>query len=282
MASGNNGPATVSAAELKHAEAGAEKDAAPGNVSETCATCIAEDCKKKIEQIEKETKQITDIKDPIERNKAITAAYGKLAAQDPSNRWIKLASVVSAQGGCAMKLTRSLDPDVITGIDPKYDFMNPTGLDPWYNMYQALGDANKAIFGDIYPMAAYRARHGYEDMKKCYAATGKVIPPKIKSAFDELEKGNLKSASDWIADFEQRDVVQPVYENYSGTFSMMEGASAVLKPVLKKNLYDIPVSTTCGDPNVVPFVGSISNPNHRVNYYNSLMNRLSSQQDWKW
>lgn len=229
MGSENN--AQPSANELKRAEAGAEKGAAPGNVSETCATCIAADCKKKIE---KETKRITDIKDPIERNKAITAAYGKLATQDPSNRWIKLASVVSAQGGCAMRLTRSLDPDVITGIDPKYDFMNPTGLDPWYNMYQALGDANKAIFGDIYPMAAYRARHGFEDMKKCYAATGKDIPPKIKSAFDELEKDNLKSASDWIADFEQRDVVQPVYEDYSGTFSMMEGTSAMLKPVLKK------------------------------------------------
>lgn len=142
--------------------------------------------------------------------------------------------------------------------------------------------------------AAYRARHGYEDMKKCYAATGKTIPPKIKNAFDELEKGNLRGASDWIADFEQRDIVQPVYEKYDGTFGLMEFGNSVLKGGKsalnffgtnfdsEKNLYDIPVSTTCGDPNVVPFQGSISNPNNRVNYYNSLMQRLSTQPGWRW
>ncbi len=280
MASEDN--AHPSASEMKNAEAGAENGAAPGNVSETCETCIAADCKKKIEEIEKETKRITDIRDPIERNKAITAAYGKLATQDPNNRWIKLASVVSAQGGCAMKLTRSLDPDVITGIDPKYDFMNPTGLDPWYNMYQALGDANNSIFGDIYPKAAYRARHGYEDMKKCYAAEGKTIPDGLKKSFEALEKGDLKGASDRMAEYEQREVVQPVYERYRGTFSMMEKGSAVKKFFTGTNFYDIPVSTTCGDPNVVPFEGSISNRDHRVGYYKALMERLSSQQGWTW
>lgn len=282
MTSQSNPQPTVSANDLKRAEAGAEKGVAPGNVSETCQACIAADCKKKIEEIEKEKNRIASIDDPIERNKAITNAYGKLAAEDPQNRWIKLASVVSAQGGCAMKLTRSLDPDVRTGIDPNYDFMNPTGLDPWYNMYHALGDANKAIFSDIYPLAAYRARHGYEDMKRCYAATGKTIPPKITAAFNKLEEGDLKEASDRIADFEQRDVVQPVYEEYSGTFGLMKFGSVVQKPFTGTNLYDIPVSTTCGDPNVVRFRGSISNPNDRVNYYNSLMERLSAQQGWKW
>lgn len=281
MASNNNAKPPVSADALKRAEAGAEKGAVPGNVSENCETCIAADCKKKIEKIEKEKNQIAAIEDPIERNKAITAAYGKLAAEDPQNRWIKLASVVSAQGGCAMKLTRSLDPDVHAGIDPKHDFMNATGLDPFHNMYHALGDANNAIFSSIYPLTAYRARHGYEDMKKCYAATGKEIPPKIMAAFDKLEEGDMARASDRIADFEQRDVVQPIYEKYSGTFALMEFGSGIQKPLTGTNLYDIPVSTTCGDPDVVPFKGSISNPSHRVDYYKSLMERLSSQQGWR-
>ncbi|MCG7509246.1 DUF2515 family protein [Mesorhizobium retamae] len=239
---------------------------------------IKSECKQRIEAIERETNAITAIEDPIERNKAITAAYDKLAREDPSNRWIKLASIVSVQGGCSMKLVRSLDPDVIAGLDP--DPMNGTGLDPWYNMYQALGDANKAIFRDIYPFAAFRARHGYEQMKKCYAAEKKNLPPEIQKAFQEIDNGNLRAGADNIAMFEQMKIVQPVYEKYSGTFGLMEVANKPYKLISGKNTYDIPVSTQCGDSNTVPFRGEIANPRDRVGYYNDLMNALERQQGW--
>ncbi|OOO27837.1 hypothetical protein BS627_03775 [Agrobacterium salinitolerans] len=164
-------------------------------------------------------------------------------------------------------------------------------------MYQALGDANKEIFGDIYPKAAYRARHGYEDMKKCYAAEGKPIPDGLKKSFEALDQKppDLKTASDRMAEYEQREVVQPVYDRYRKTFSMMEMGNSVSKWAkgranslfgsgynASQNLYDIPLSTTCGDPNVIPFQGSISNRDHRVGYYKDLMSRLASQQGWTW
>lgn len=267
---------------MKKAEAGADQNAAPGSATQTCASCNAaekSECAKKIDAIQQETNKINSISDPIERNKAITAAYKDLAAHDPSNRWIKLASIVSSQGGCAMRQVqgvRSYFPSVKDGLD------NATGTSFTQNMYHALGDANKAIFGDIYPYAAYRARYGYENMKKCYAAERKAIPDKIQKSFESLEKNNLKDASDYIADFEQRDVVQRVYDEYKGTFTEMSIANSIQKPFSGKNVYDIPVSTTCGDPNTVPFVGSISNSKDRVNYYNSLMDRLSAQQGWTW
>ncbi len=150
------------------------------------------------------------------------------------------------------------------------------------NMYHALGDANKAIFGDIYPMAAYRARYGYEDMKKCYASEGKTIPDPMVKGFDYLAQGNLKKASDNIAWYEQTEVVQPVYDEYSGTFWAMEKASDLKKLESGKNLYDIPLSTTCGDPDTIPFIGSISNADDRVEYYKTLMDVLARREGWPW
>ncbi|AKI00503.1 hypothetical protein IMCC20628_01793 [Hoeflea sp. IMCC20628] len=171
---------------------------------------------------------------------------------------------------------RSYFPSIKDSLD------SSTGMSFTKNMYRALGDANKAIFSDIYPMAAYQARYGYEDMKKCYAATGKKIPNKISKSFESLENGNLRQASDLMADYEQRDVVQNVYDDYKGTFTEMSVANVIQKPFTGSNLFDIPVSTDCGDTDKVPFVGSISNPDDRVGYYNALMDKLSTQQGWSW
>lgn len=60
----------------------------------------------------------------------------------------------------------------------------------------------------------------------------------------------------------------------------MKMASAVQKPFTGKNLYDIPVSTTCGDPNTIPFAGNISKGADRVDHYRSLMDALKKEQGW--
>lgn len=279
MVSGNN--AQPSASEMKNAAAGAEKGAAPGNVSETCETCIAADCKKKIEEIEKQTKRISDIKDPVERNKAITAAYKKLAGENLKNRWIKLASIVSAQVGCSLNDAKSWKDGLQYGADGGPAF----GYEAASNMYDALGEGNKSIFESIYPMAVYQARYGYEDMKKCYAALGKQIPKRVNDAFESLEKGRLKDAADALGNYEQREIVQPLYEKYSGTFSVVEAGNSVYKNLPwnnGKNIYDIPVSYNCGAPNPVSLNSPISNPDNRVDYYQSLMQRLTDIEKWKW
>ncbi|OLP43059.1 DUF2515 family protein [Rhizobium oryziradicis] len=281
MTSQSNQQPTVSASELKRAEAGAEKDAAPGNVSETCQACIAADCKKKIEEIEKKTKSITDIQDPIERNKAITAAYKNLFAENPQNRWIKLASIVSSQVGCSLNDAKSWRDGLQYGADGGPAF----GYEIASNMYDALGEGNRNIFQSIYPMAVYQARYGYEDMKKCYAALGKQIPKRVNEAFESLESGNLKDAADALGNYEQREIVPPLYEKYNGTFSVVEAGNSVYKNLpwnSGKNIYDIPVSYNCGAPNPVPFNSPISNTNRRVDYYQSLMQRLTDIEKWKW
>ncbi|MBB4010687.1 DUF2515 family protein [Allorhizobium taibaishanense] len=280
MTSQSNSQPAASASELKRAEAGAEKGAAPGNVSETCQACIAADCKKKIEEIDKETKRITDIEDPIARNKEITAAYKSLFSQDPTNHWLKLGSIVSSQVGCNMNLIQGKRdgfpfPSLKDSID------STTGVSFSKNMMSALGEGNKAIFRDIYPLAAYRARHGFDDLKKCYAAQGKEIPPQMKDALARLEKNDSRGSADLIGDYEQKQIIQPVYQKYDGTFFMAENiAGPVWKTIYKHYPYEIPVSSSCSDTNIVEFPGSISNMDDRVLYYHKLMDRLSSQEGW--
>jgi hypothetical protein len=245
-----------------------------GNQSsgEICESC----CRNRIKQIDDETRAIVSIDDPLERNKAITQAYTEVAAKDPDDRWVKLASVVSAQGGCAMAKVAN----VRSWLSWKQALDDKTGMSFSNNMYQALGDANKGIFRDIYPVAAYKARHGWADLKACYAEAGRTLQPELRDAFDKMEKGDLDGAADGIAKFEQMKVVQPVYDAYSGTFSVMKGLSALQKPIAGTNLFDIPVSTLCGDPNVVPFAGDIAKGADRVEYYRSLMDTLKREQGW--
>ena len=253
--------------------ADAVQGAGKGAAGEFCEQC----CKNRIKEISDQTNSISSIQDPIERNKAITQAYNAVAAQDPQDRWVKLASIVSAQGGCAMHRVK----DARSYLQPFKDWLDDrTGVSFTKNMYNALGDANKAIFSDIYPYAAYRAKYGTQNMKDCYAKEGKPIPPELEDAFDKMDKGELNAASDAIAKFEQMKVVQPVYDQYSGTFWWMKQASDVRKWFTGDNLYDIPLSTTCGDPNTVPFRGDIAKGSDRVAYYQDLMSRLKAQQRW--
>lgn len=259
-------------AEVTARASNAVQEAGNGDAKGVCASC----CQSKIKVVDDQTRQIAAIKDPIERNAAITKAYTDVAAQDPQDRWVKLASVVSAQGGCAMKQVAG----VRSWLSWKQPLDDATGASFTNNMYHALGDANKGIFSDIYPVAAYKAKFGWASLKECYASEGKPLQPELEDAFDKMDKGDLDAASDGIAKFEQMKVVQPVYDQYSGTFAEMKMASAVQRPFTGKNLYDIPVSTTCGDPQTIPFAGNISKGADRVDYYRSLMDALKKEQGW--
>lgn len=86
-------------ADVTTSASNAVQQAGNGDAKGVCASC----CQSKIKVIDDQTRQISAIKDPIERNAAVTRAYTEVAAQDPQDRWVKLASVVSARGGCAMK-----------------------------------------------------------------------------------------------------------------------------------------------------------------------------------
>jgi hypothetical protein len=72
--------------------ANAVQQAGNGDAKGIRAPC----CQSKVKVIDDQTNRIAAIRDPIERNAAITQAYTEVAAQDPQDRWVKLASIVSA------------------------------------------------------------------------------------------------------------------------------------------------------------------------------------------
>lgn len=231
----------------KDPTAAALKRLSSGSPSQGCASC--DECKKWLSEVEKEAQKHSAEADDHKRNKNITQAYNDLYKDDPNNKWIGLAGNVSAQVGCSMN-----------------GFMRNTS-----GMTAALGDGNKTIFNNIYPMALFHKRHGLEAMKKCY---GNDLPDKMKEAFEAMDGGNpqdKRKAANKIADYEQRDVVPQVYSAHPMTLGFMAGNAP-------NSYVSIPVSQTCGASPVIPFKGDIGNQDDRYEYANSLMNEFERQQ----
>lgn len=217
-------------------------------------------CKQLMDQVKQETDQATSKADPIARNKDITAAYKKLAGQCPDNRWIKLGSYVSAQAGCAMQ---TLSGTNFSSIAAGRFF--DTG-----QAVQGLGDINKSIFSAINPYAAFACKNGVDKLKECY---GDKLPPKLKKAFDQLQAGDKKGAALSIAQYEQTEVVPPLYQQYGTTFQGIESARSFSSHIpFTSDPASIPLSYECSATPTIPFNGSINNTNDRVNYYNSIYN----------
>lgn len=213
--------------------------------------------------VQNEVNNIARLPGPIERNAAITAAYDKLAKDMPENDWVRLASYVSVQGGCAMKLTQG-------GMAGVADYVPFMGFDSAKSL-QALGDANLTIFSSIYPPNRMVANCGYAKFKECVASGEIKVNRDIVAAIDKMQNGDLKGAADAIALHEQRDVVQPVYERWKDTFSGMSNADSL---DIFNDRTSIPISKSCGTGDPVVLNGDISNWRDRVSYYNKLITEM--------
>ena len=86
-----------------------------------------------------------------------------------------------------------------------------------------------------------------------------------------MQRGRKLDAANAIADYEQRIVVQPVYERYADTFRGMSRADRV---DVFNDRTSIPIAKTCTRDNLVTLDGDISNPAHRVDYYRKLIRNM--------
>lgn len=217
------------------------------------------DCKAALRMAQEDVNRIARLDGPIARNRAITAAYTKLAADMPQNDWVRLASYVSVQGGCAMQRTQAWDTQSVGRV-----IVNPE------QALEALGDANLTIFSSIYPPNRMAANCGYEKFKQCVESGEIKVDPAIADAMNKMERGDRRGAADAIALHEQRDVVQPVYDRWRDTFGDLQNAEN-LKP---GDQTSIPVASRCTRDNLVPLNGEVSVWEDRVEYYHSLMNEM--------
>jgi hypothetical protein len=196
----------------------------------------------------------------IVRNGHITRAYTQLARDMPQNDWVRLASYVSVQGGCAMR--QFWNPSQ-SGVPGAAGFAQ--------NGLTALGQANVAIFESIYPPNRMAANCGIEKFLECVRSGEIRVNPAIVQAMERMQAGDNRGAANAIANYEQRNVVQPVYERWSGTFRAMEAVDSVN---VFQDMTSIPIAKTCTRDNLVPLRGSISDPNARVRYYGDLLDRM--------
>ena len=142
----------------------------------------------------------------------------------------------------------------------------------------ALAEANKEIFADIYSVIRFAEQHRSARLRECSNAGQQAVPEQLLEAVEKIEEGTpegRKAGADLIADYEQRTVVQDkVYANekYKEAFADNEYWSdwwigrqfGAQKPAL-------PLSSECGKDKPIPLDGSILNADDRVKYYQKLI-----------
>lgn len=217
---------------------------------------VSRTCDQEKAEMQALTDTATSKQNPQARNKDITAAYKALAAKCPDNRWITLGSYVSAQAGCAMGTLSGFQANTVGRA-----FFNPG------QAVNGLGAVNKAIFSGIYPYAAFACKYGVDRLLECY---GKDLPAKLQKAFNSLKNGDKKGAAQQIADYEQRDVVASTYSQYASTFAGVESAREFATGMGMSDPGSISLSYDCGAQPTIPFNGSITNTDDRLNYYGAL------------
>lgn len=218
-----------------------------------------------IADMDMEAGSYREIPAEVMRNGLITQAYTDLAEAAPDNHWVRLASYVSVQGGCAIRKAVAADkwtPDMI--LTGSSDVAN--------NMVTALGEANVAIFESIYPPMRMAATCGIDRVLECAQEGELELNDNLKTALQQMRDGNLRGAADTIAVYEQREIVQPTYDKWPNTFKAAEITDTLN---VAQDMTSIPVARTCTRDNLVPLGDrSISDPLDRVSYYGDLLERM--------
>ncbi len=229
------------------------------STGEVTARCPS-DCREALAMANEEVDLMRRIADPVQRNIGITSAYQALGRQMPNNWWVRLAGYVSVQGGCAMKRTLAWDAQTVGRA-----VVNPE------QAYAALGDANLTIFESVYPPNKFMSRCGYARLKECVERGEIEVDEKIMKGLKEIDAGNLRAGADILADHEQRDVVQPIYERHADTFADL----ATAEGLMPGDQTSIPIAYECTRSGLVSIGDlNIASSTDRVKYYEQLMNRM--------
>lgn len=208
-----------------------------------------------------------------ERNQRITEEYKKVAANNPENRWAKLASYASAQVGCGIQETKGAESQAL-GIFPPY-LINPDEAEA------ALSEGNKTIFSSVGQPFMFIDKFGYEQFDKCASEKNTPVPKEIVEAarlMDEGGEDNLKEASDKIAKYEQHKVVQPVYEKYADVFEKIDWADTHEPLWGSRDRQSMALEHACDTGEKIPLGDlELKNPKDRVEYYKQLMKELDKK-----
>jgi uncharacterized Zn-binding protein involved in type VI secretion len=188
-------------------------DGAPGGGADLDAAAEAE-CARLWAQYDKEARDLLAPADGDHRarNHVINGAYANLYANNKKFAWAGLAAYASKQVGCAM------DHSIGVINSPKtFAAQKAVAL----YTYDKLGEGNRSLFLDIYPMHRFYEEQGWEKFKSC---AGERVPPVPAAALDGFaaldrydgsgDPAELKEHVRSIAFHEQVEILQrDVYDD---------------------------------------------------------------------
>ena len=206
------------------------------------------DCKGNWAKVVAEVNKVADMKDPLARNKKITASYATIYKDDPDVKWAGLGAIVSRNAGCAMVQSQQVADDA--AAPTIRESQNPMAEPPLHPIdmgkslsaqkaHDALADTNQVIYRTVAPTMMFISKYSAKQLQQCMASgaipvknqlgenkkdNSKVpndaVPPQLQGAVNKLAaaegepQGSAarakadQSAADDIANYEQRDVVQ--------------------------------------------------------------------------
>ncbi|WP_085684940.1 MULTISPECIES: DUF2515 family protein [unclassified Pseudomonas] len=166
------------------------------------------------------------ISDPVQRNRAINAAYARLWMHDSRFQWAGLAAFVSRQVGSGLLHAAGS----VEQIRQEHEAQQQCR-----HVYDMMAMGNTTLFLDVYPLHQFYAVRGLEELKKClgaregiygnikfpvlWPAGQKTLPfgkafDQVLKAFEAIEAGNTVASVEHLAWHEQRNILQPsIYEN---------------------------------------------------------------------
>lgn len=193
--------------------------------------------------------------DDVERNRQINTSYANLYASNPKDQvWAGTAAFVSKQAGCVMR--------------------NDTG-----SPNRALGRVNSGIFTSIYPpLRMHEEGKPFmtpERLRECIEEKTSAMKPKtmdmkkfarLRDGVRKTMDGNGHEAAIAIADYEQKTVAQPIWEEENWLYC---GGKLSNTFQLKRTLY---LSSECdstapGRSVSFGFFSDVTDAKDRVSFY---------------
>lgn len=164
------------------------------------------------------------------RNHVIVGAWSDAALDNPEFHWMGMAAYASKQVGCGMdaalaqrdlgdKLRQT--PGWVPGGQTARDVGSLQSASSQY-AYNSLGDTNRDVFLDAYPMHRFYAEQGFAKLQSCASARPGMSAEALKG-FEYLERYKetgdrrwLTKSSEQLLLHEQIKVIQPLaYDRFA-------------------------------------------------------------------
>ena len=215
-------------------------DASAGAGDATADDAEADWCAAQWKKLQEEAEKLIEPAgdDHRERNHIINGAYADLYRRQPKFVWAGLAAYASKQVGCAMDhAVHVIDSPLYT--PPSKGFAAFT--------YSKLGEGNRDLFLDVYPLHRFYEKFGWASFERCASHRVPPVPPAAMDGFRALHNGDAEKHLRAIAYHEQLNILQrDIYNDNAMRFTLDNNELAV-SPLVGGKPADLVLTSECTD-----------------------------------